>query len=299
LGRIFTKRLLLQKKLNEQNFDNILQNQKKWQLWLDDAKLSPTADTIGPLLASVYGQVNCKDTNNVLINVTNYYTPNNYAVGCVALTFTETMRYYNWPIHGQNSHSYTDNYGDFTGSYSADYQNTTYLWDRIQDEYFGVSSTEESRQALGRLAFDAAVAVDMDFEYNGSTSNINRIPYAASHFFRYDMPIYAETSDPAFWSLLDNSLKNKNPVQLAVYTSSGSGHAIVCDGLIEATSAEDNFYHLNMGWWGASNAWYHIQGDFNAGGYSVIDAAVFQMLPVPELKDIDYDVNYNQATVSC
>ncbi len=287
----------LTKKYNKVNPENTANNRKIWQIWLSNNKL-PAADTIGPLLASEYGQVNCRDTNNNLINVTNYYTPNHYAVGCVALTFAEIMRYYNWPIHGQNTHSYTDNYGDFTGNYSADFQNTTYLWDNIQDKYYGVTSTDESRQALGKISFDAAVSVDMDFENDGSTSDINRIPYAASHFFRYDMPLYAPSSDPAFWTLLDQSIQNLNPVALAVYTSSGAGHAIVCDGLIEATNPDDNYYHLNMGWWGNSNGWYHIQSDFNAGGYSIVDGAVFEMIPIPELKDVAYDIETNTATIS-
>ena len=272
-------------------------NKQYWNKWLKGG-LATKSDTVGPLLKSEYGQVNCHDDHNKLVNVTNYYTPNHYAVGCVAITFATTMRYYNWPIHGQGSHTYTDDQNSSTGTYTADFGKTTYRWDLIQDRYNGVASTEQSRQALGLLAFHAAISIDMDFENGGSTSNINRIPYAASHYFRYDMPAYATVSDPSFWNLVDESLLNNNPVQFAVSTSSGAGHAIVCDGIIPTTDPSQQYYHLNMGWWGSSNGWYLIQSNFNAGGYSIIDAAVMAMRPLPELNDVKYDIDKNIATLS-
>jgi hypothetical protein len=290
----YKKQIEYLKKYPSKKFQNI----QIWNKWLSKKTTSAKTDTIGPLLSSLYGQVNCHDNNNKLINVTNYYTPNNYAVGCVALTLTEVLRYYNWPIQGQNTHSYSDNNGSCTGNYSVNYENTKYKWNIIQDKYNGVSSTIESRKALGLLAFQAAVSIDMDFENGGSTSNINRIPFAASHYFRYDMPKYLKENTSDFWTLVDNSLLNNNPVQFAVYTSSGGGHAIVCDGIIPNSDISQRYYHLNMGWWGSSNAWYHIQTDFNAGGYSIIDAAVMQMIPIPQLSDVHYDVDNNLATIS-
>ncbi len=286
-----------QEEYNREYTDQAQKNKLYWDKWLK-GELATRSDTVGPLLKSEYGQVNCHDDHNNLVNVTNYYTPNHYAVGCVAITFATTMRYYNWPIHGQGSHTYTDDQNSSTGTYTADFGNTTYRWDLIQDKYDGVASTEESRQALGLLAFHAAISVDMDFENGGSTSNINRIPYAASHYFRYDMPAYATVSDYSFWSLVDESLQNNNPVQFAVSTSSGAGHAVVCDGVIPASNSHQQYYHLNMGWWGSSNGWYLIQSNFNAGGYTIIDAAVFEMKPLPELNDVNYDVEQNIATVS-
>ncbi len=284
-------------KQNKELPENTTKNTIAWEKWMANSS-ELISDTIGPLLSSLYGQVNCRDNNNNLVNVTNYYTPNNYAVGCVALTFFTTMRFYEWPIHGVGSHNYTDEYGSTTGSHSADFENTTYRWDLILDEYNGVASNEENREALGKLAYQTAVAVDMDFENGGSTSNINRIPAAALNYFRYDRPTYIPETDIAFRDMIDQTLLGGDPVQLAVYTSSGAGHAIVCDGIIDATNPEDKFYHLNMGWWGSSNAWYHIQSDFNAGGYSIVDGAVLKMTPIPELSEVLYDVETNQATLT-
>jgi len=285
----------LQKKNIEKNKSLANVNNKVWD---DFSEKFEIKSTIGPLLKSEYGQVNCKDDAGNYIYVTNYYTPNHYAVGCVALALTEVLRYYNWPIHGSGYHSYTDNYGSSNGSYSADYENTTYKWSNIQDKYYNVESSEASREALGRVAFDAAVSVDMDFEYDGSTSNINRVPLAVSKYFRYEKPLYLTSSQSGFWNMIDSSLTASSPVQLAVYTSSGAGHAVVCDGLQYTGDPSTQLYHLNMGWWGSSNGWYTIQSDFNAGGYSIVSAAVMGMLPVPEINDPVFDLFSSKIKVS-
>ncbi len=272
-----------------------LRNRKAWDLWLQ-GKIE-TKQSIGPLLKSEYGQVNCKDENGNYIYVTNYYTPNHYAVGCVALVLATTMRYYQWPQHGKGSFTYTDNYGSSRGTYSANFENTTYQWSLIQDKYYKVHSTDESRRALGRVAFDAAVALEMDFESTGSTSNINRIPAVASKYFRYERPEYLTSTDPDFWTKVDSSLLALSPVQFAVYTESGMGHAIVCDGVQQTSDPSTALYHLNMGWWGVSNGWYTIQSGFNAGGYSIISAAVMGMLPIPEIAAQTFNIADNTITV--
>ncbi len=259
------------------------QNLQKWENLLDKASLKNTNDiTYGPFLSSLYGQVNCHDNNGHLVNVTNYYTPNHYAVGCVAMTFTEVMRYYNWPRKGVGSYSYTDSYGNSTGSYSANFEEKYYNWDIIPDRYDGVASTDQQRSELGKVAFHAAVSVSMDFENGGSTSNINRIPNAASKYFRYTAD-YKEKTASDFWSVLDTSLHHSVPTQFAVYTDGGAGHAVVGDGI--QYIGNEKYYHLNMGWWGDDNGWYQIHQSFNAGGYTNVTAAVLNMIPVPEIDE--------------
>ncbi len=270
-------------KLIKNNPDWAETNRKKWEnVLLNVRNKNITDETYGPYLSSLYGQVNCHDNNGKLVNVTNYYTPNHYAVGCVAMVFAEVMRYYGWPRKGVGSFSYTDNYGSSTGTYNADFEEKYYNWDIIPDEFDGVSSTDKQRSELGRVTFQAAVSVKMDFENGGSTSNINRIPSAASKYFRY-IADYKEKTASDFWQILDTSLHHGIPAQFAVYTDGGAGHAVVGDG-IKYTGGE-KYYHLNMGWWGDDNGWYQIHQSFNAGGYTNVTAAVLNMLPVPELDD--------------
>ncbi|MEA2043010.1 MAG: C10 family peptidase, partial [Bacteroidota bacterium] len=273
----------------------ITENKNKWEILLNEKlNLKSTSDqTFGPYLSSVYGQTWYYENGNP-VYTTNYYTPNHNPVGCVALTFTEVMRYYEWPRKGTGSYSYSDNSGSTTGSFQANFEEDYYNWSLIPDEYKGQETSDEQRSQLGRLAFHAAVSVNMEFESNGSTSNINRIPHAASSFFRYSAE-YLEKSESNFWTTLDSNMHNMLPAQLAVYTSSGAGHAIVCDGI--QYIGNEKYYHLNMGWWGDDNGWYQIHESFNAGGYSNVTAAVLNMKPIPEIDDSP-KFNYEDKTVA-
>ena len=274
-----------------QNTVSYSKNREKWNIILTNG-VKYTKEQYGPLLSSLYGQVNCKDENNKTVNVTNYYTPNNYAVGCVAITFTEILQYYKWPRRGVGSHSYNDSYGTTIGPHSIHFDNEYYNWNDILDEYYKKATSLAQREELGKLAYHTAVAVDMDFEYNGSTSNINRIPAAANKYFRFTAE-HITKSATDFWERVRNNIKDSYPVQFAIYTASGAGHAVVGDGVKDVSGT--NFYHLNMGWWGSSNGWYDTENGFNAGGYSNITAAVVDMVPVPELNDPR--LNFEKNTV--
>jgi len=244
-------------------------------------KVSTTDFEIGPFVQSLWGQVNCYDNNGSLVNVSNYYTPSNYAPGCVAVSMATLMHHYTWPKVGVGSHTDIDSYGSSRGSYTADFENTQYDWGNILTRYKNKPSTDIQREAEGLLLYQTAIALNMDFENNGSTSNVNRIPDAGNDFFRFSS-IFRSESSSVFWQLLDTSMFNEIPVVFSV-SGNGYGHSVVCDG-IRIESNNDYYYHLNMGWWGASNGWYRIRSNFNAGGYSVINGGVFNFLPIPVLE---------------
>ncbi len=249
---------------------------------------------IGPFVYSLWGQVNCKDNYGNTVNVTNTFTPNNYAVGCVAVSMSTLLQHYNWPVNGTGSHTYSDNYGSSNGTYSADFENTEYPWNNMLNRYNNKASTQIEREAAGLLNFHAAVALEMDFEYNGSTSNVNRIPAAGQNYFRYSSQNRYPSSS-VFWPLLDSNMMREIPVILAI-AGNGYGHSVVCDGMrIE----EDNtfYYHLNMGWWGSANGWYRLKEDWNAGGYSEITGGVFNFLPIPSLETPYFEVDIDSVTV--
>jgi hypothetical protein len=163
----------------------------------------------------------------------------------------------------------------------------------VLDKYKGIATTDNQRSQLGKISFHAAVSVNMEFESSGSTSNINKIPNAANSHFRY-VADYKEKEASDFWQVLDSNLHKGIPAQFSIYTSGGAGHAIVGDGIQYIGS--EKYYHLNMGWWGDDNGWYQIHQSFNAGGYTIIDAAVLNMVPVPELDDTPV-FNYEDKTV--
>jgi len=231
----------------------------------------------GPYVYTMWGQVNCYDNSGQLINVTNSYTPNHYAAGCVSISQIMVMHHYCWPPRGNGAHGYTDNSGSSRGYYAANYGESYYDWSMMLERYRSKESTLAQREAVGDLTFDVAISLFMDFEPDGSTSNVNRVPTSFANYFRFTS-LYRDRYASSFWSLLESNIKDEKPAILAVSGSPG-GHSVVCDGL----KTEDNqtYYHLNMGWWGASNGWYKIRSSFNAGEYTVIDGAAMNITPEP------------------
>ncbi len=231
----------------------------------------------GPYLDNMWGQVNCYNDEGQLINVSNIYTPNHYAPGCVAISQVSIMRHYNWPPRGMGAFAYTDNSGSSRGYYAANYADSQYDWAIMLDRYRAKASTSAQRRPVGDVVFDVAISLFMDFEPDGSTSNVNRIPTSFANYFRFTS-LYKDRYSSGFWSMLDSNMENGKPAVLAVSGAPG-GHSVVCDGL--KIEDGDYFYHLNMGWWGVSNGWYKIRGSFNAGSYTVIDGGVLNIIPEP------------------
>ncbi len=249
----------------------------------------------GPYVYTLWGQVNCHNNTGQLINVTNYYTPNHYAAGCVAISLSTLLHYYKWPPVGEGYHEYYDGLGSSTGTYSADFGNTYYKWGLMKNKYNNQASTDPQREAAGELAFHAAVALEMNFEYNGSTSNVNKIPSTGSNYFRF-YSFYKQESSSVFWQRLDKNIIEANPVILAVENNSGGGHSIVCDGLWIKDDGS-RWYHLNMGWWGSGNGWFTIQDGFNSGGYTTILGGVLDFIPNVYLNDAQMHIDTNMFTL--
>lgn len=232
----------------------------------------------GPYVYNMWGQVNCSDNTGSTINVTNLFTPDHYAPGCVAISQVSILKHYDWPPRGMGSSTYTDNQGSSRGTYSADHENTEFDWANALDRYRNKSSEDFEREAAGTPTYQSAVALSMDFEYNGSTSNVNRIPTALANHFRFTA-LYKSRGTGSFWAILDSNMVWAKPAVLAVENSYGGGHSIVCDGL--KIDDGETFYHLNMGWWGTSNGWYKIKGSFNAGGYNYVIGAAMNIIAEP------------------
>ncbi len=256
------------------------------------------ATLYGPYVHTMWGQVNCHDADGHLINVTNLFTPNHYAAGCVAISQATILHHYTWPPKGVGSYTYTDNSGSSRGTYTANFGNTEYAWPLALERYRSKYSTTEQREAAGEVAYHCAVALQMDFESNGSTSNVNRIPTALAHHFRFTA-LYRSRSSSTFWTLLDSNMVYKKPAVLAVENNSGGGHSVVCDGL-RIDEDGSYYYHLNMGWWGASNGWYKIRGSFNAGSYTSIVGATMNIIPEPMIEtpeiwsdSIEFDLQWS------
>ena len=247
---------------------------------------NPTGD-IDPFMTDVWGGVNCFDDQGVAVFPGNYYTPSNCSAGCVAISMSQVLHYYEWPKVGVGSNTYSENYNGSLIRHSAHFDAIEYDWDNMQDEYQGVPSTDISRQAIGELYYSADCALQMNFEPSGSTSNINLSPFVYQNFFRFTSH-YEDVTWSSFWSRLYDNIQQGRPVPVAVDASrTGDGHVFVVNGYKEIGG--EPFYYLNWGWYNDNNinAWYNIQAWTDASpGYNQITGASFDLLPNPQITDI-------------
>jgi hypothetical protein len=277
--------------------EKINENRKLWSNLLENNPSKSGYDIQhGPWLKSVWGGVNCRDIYNNLVYVGNYYTPNHYSPGCVATATAIQLHYFKWPPEtGVGYHTDYDNKGNSKGTYYANYGGTRYLWTRMQDKYYYKISYDKTREAMGKLTWHCAIAVDMNFEYGGSSSNLNRVPAAINNHFRCSGH-YEAAGWYSFWPRLRENLRNGYPVSIAISNTAGEGHVAVCDGYGQ-NSGQPRFYHMQFGWWGSYNGWYELQGSWDASGYTIIDGAVFDFLPDPVVGEPVRTANQKEFTL--
>jgi hypothetical protein len=250
--------------------------------------LSKAAVVVDPLLRDVWGGVNCVDDNGNTIYPTNYYTPSHSSPGCVAISMAQILHYYEWPVKGVGSNVFTDNYNGSLKRHAAFFDNTTYNWSEMLDDYMYKPSTEVQQKAVGELMYHVGVALQMNYEPTGSTSNIDNTPFLYHNFFRFSGH-YEDARWSSFWDRLYENVQEGKPVPVAVDASrTGDGHVFVVDGYKEIDGKP--YYHINWGWYDDKgiNGWYNIQGwTTSSGGYNTITGAVFDVLPNPQITSIN------------
>lgn len=260
---------------------------------------SKLQNTIFPLLSDVWGGVNCKDDQGNNVFPSNYFTPNHSSPGCVAISMAQILHYYKWPIKGIGSNVYSDNYDGSLIRHQAFFENTTYDWKNMLDEYMNKASKDIQQKAIGELMYHVGVALQMDFEPNGSTSNINKTPFAYENHFRYTSH-YEDVTWEFFWERLKKNILAGQPVPVAVDASrTGDGHVFIVDGYKEVDGVP--YYHLNWGWYNDNdiNGWYNIQDwTSTSPGYNTITGATFDILPNPQITLIESTDTTNNFTIN-
>ena len=186
---------------------------------------------------------------------------NDHAVtGCVATATAQVMKYWGWPHTGEGSHSYTD--GNF-GYQSADFSATTYDWDQMPNA-LTESSTPTQVAAVATLMYHIGVAVEMNYDYDGSGAVLSdynpSAEYALKNYFQYDFTMhsvsYDNVTDNEWISILKNELDADPPRPILERGQSASGgHAFVCDGY-----NEDDLFHINWGWGGYCDGYFAHNG---------------------------------------
>jgi photosystem II stability/assembly factor-like uncharacterized protein len=198
----------------------------------------------------------------------NKYAPSkDVPIGCVATAMAQVMNYYEFPNKGVSWHHYE--HPDY-GIQKAYFDTTTYNWNSMPNN--------QSTDAIAKLMYHCAVAVDMNFAPSGSGASDRIIPLVMANYFKYKQTIdyvaKSEYTNNEWINLLKNELDNSRPV-LYSGTGSSGGHEFVCDGY-----DSNNNFHFNWGWQGYADGYYKI-GSLNPGSssYNQNNAAVIGILP--------------------
>lgn len=176
-----------------------------------------------------------------------------YVTGCVATAMAQVMNYWKYPTRGIGSHAYATwtNHVWFT----ADFENTTYDWAHMKDDY-SHGYTEEEGAAVATLMYHCGVACEMDYNDDASGSGAGLASTGLRHYFGYSNSavVYNKGSfTPEEWDdIVYGELKEGRPILYC-----GGSHAFVCHGY----DASIDMYAINWGWSGSFDGYFAILGD--------------------------------------
>ena len=191
--------------------------------------------------------------------------------GCVATAMSMVMKRWNWPDHGQGSHSYTP-----TGyaTQSVDFESTYYQWDNMPNNV-----NNSNYQAIALLMYHCGVSVNMQYGPNGSGAHSQDVPDAIFNYFRYtknanrlDRDLYTRYE----WEeILISNLQEGFPMYYSG-AEGNSGHAFVCCGYRES----DRKFYFNWGWSGFNNNYFAIDAlNTYSGNFNDYQSVIIDMIP--------------------
>ena len=191
----------------------------------------------------------------------------NVYAGCVAVSMAQVMYYWGYPEIGYGNHGY--NPGGGYGYQYADYANTTYDYNSMEDNF----ATEASQLLL----YHAGVAVNMGYSPSGSGAwvlNGSNSTYSAmKNYFIYDHSIAAvdpsSYSTSQYRSILQSDLDSNQPIIYRGCSNDGC-HAWNIDGY------EDDYFHNNFGWGGSNNGFYLLSA---LNGFNYDQGALINIVP--------------------
>ena len=210
-------------------------------------------------------------------NPFNTYTPNNYVTGCVATAGAIVMKHHGYPAKGTGSHSYTWNGKTWTANFEHDYD-----WANMPAKYDGTN--DAAFDGVARLMADLGVAVEMQYNKDGSGAYIGNLVTALQKYYGYSklshLMAIEDVGAEAWNGRLREEIDANRPVLYAASDPAGGGHAFVIDGY------KDESFSVNWGWGGYCDGFYQIgalnpesAGKPMGDKYNVSQSAVFGMEP--------------------
>lgn len=207
----------------------------------------------------------------------NKYTPNNYVTGCVATAGAIVMKHHGYPAKGTGSHSYTWNGKTLSANFEQNYD-----WASMPAVYDGTN--DAAFDGVARLMADLGVAVEMQYNKDGSGAYIGNLVTALQKYYGYSklshLMAIEDVGAEAWNSRLREEIDANRPVLYAASDPARGGHAFVIDGY------KDESFSVNWGWGGYCDGFYQIGalnpesvGKPTGDKYNVGQSAVFGMQP--------------------
>ncbi len=225
--------------------------------------------SLGPLLTTIWSQ-GCYYNDSTPVDQGG---PCQHVVtGCVATAMSQVINYYNFPVVGNGSHSYSSNYGVL----SANFGQTHYHWNLMADT-LSANSTAAQIAAVAQLISQAGISVDMMYSSGSSGAYSQDAARAFISYFNFDnsLNLYhkSDYADTTWERMIRTELNLSHPIY---YDGSGTGgHAFVCDGY-----QSGGYFHFNWGWSGAYNGYFTLSNLNPAGqNFSNYCSAVLGMKP--------------------
>ena len=183
--------------------------------------------------------------------------------GCVATAASQVMKYWNYPLHGTGSHTYTPEDNPQYGPITVNFGNATYDWDNMPNT-ISSSSPIEQIEAVGQLIYHVGVSVDMNYRPSSSGAVTGTLTTTMPAYFSYtnQMQHFYRESYPrdVYLGFIYDMIDMSWPM-----VHRGNGHAYVLDGY-----DANGLCHFNWGWSGSNDGFYDIDGHNYAEGESVI-----------------------------
>ncbi|MBP5388209.1 MAG: BspA family leucine-rich repeat surface protein [Prevotella sp.] len=224
---------------------------------------SKAKSTINYLIKSTWGQNNpfnnqCAFNGKICV------------AGCVAIAMAQVMYY--WASVGKNGQYFRGGskalsaYTTKTMGYSVAAQSalSSFSWTSMTNEQ---PTTSASKQAVAQLVRYCGQSVQMDYTESVSIASLTKISPALKEYFGYNYGIKtvsASSMTTTQWNdLVYQELAAGRPVIMSGVSSSGSGHAFICDGY----NASNSKYHFNWGWAGYCDGWFAMNALLADGVY--------------------------------
>ena len=183
--------------------------------------------------------------------------------GCVAVSMSAIMHYWQYPTVGSGSNSC---YCGGWGTQSANFGDAYY-------DYAAMGDAESGSDAASYLVWHAAIAVNMNYDCEGSGAQVTggypSAEYALKNNFLYKSSLYdtypSSWSDAQWVQKLKDEIDANRPFIYVGYDDEG-GHAWNCDGY-DATNPDNVLFHMNWGWGGSEDGWFTVTGASDPNGW--------------------------------